>query len=41
MEDFTDKILDISFDRDKIIKFLNKKEIEEIKEEWSIRLQTF
>ena len=36
MEDFTDKILDISFDRDKIIKFLNKKEIEEIKEEWSI-----
>ena len=35
MEDFTDKILDISFDKDKIIRFLNKKEIEEIKKESS------
>ena len=31
MEEFTDKILDISFDKDKIIRILNKKEIEEIR----------
>lgn len=36
MEEFTDKILDISFDKDKIIRILNKKEIEEIRKKWSI-----
>ena len=36
MEEFTDKILDISFDKDKIIRILNKKEIEERNKKWSI-----
>jgi len=38
MEEFTDKILDISFDKNKIIKILNEKEIEEIKKKWRISL---
>ncbi len=36
MDNFTDKILDISFDKDKIIRILNKNEIEEIKKKWSV-----
>jgi len=36
MEEFTEKILDISFDKDKIIRILNKKEIEEIRKKWTI-----
>ena len=38
MNEFNDKILEISFDKNKIIKILNEKEIEKIKKKWRISL---